>query len=63
MERSRVIIKLLMERLAWLGVQLANHEDIIGEERIISTSDSKVPIVIIHTNEELMIARETFKLI
>lgn len=59
MERSRVVIKMLMERLSWLGIRLAEHEDIIGTERVISTPDSQIPVVIIHTNEELMIAKET----
>lgn len=60
MERSRVVIKMLMERLSWLGIRLAEHEDIVGTERIISTPDSQIPVVIIHTNEELMIAKETY---
>ena len=63
MERSRIVIKLLMERLSWLNVRLADHEDTVGQERVISTPDSALPVVIIHTNEELMIAKETYALL
>ena len=30
-----------------------------GKSGVISTKDSKIPVVVIPTNEELMIARET----
>jgi len=35
----------------------------VDEERCITTLDSKVPVYVIPTNEELMIAEETFKLV
>ena len=34
-----------------------------GEERVISTPDSKVKVCVIPTNEELAIARETVALV
>lgn len=34
-----------------------------GEEKVISTSDSKVKVYVIPTNEELMIAKETLRLV
>ena len=34
-----------------------------GEEKIISTPDSKVTVAVIPTNEELAIARETVELV
>lgn len=37
--------------------------DFRGEERKISTDSSKVEIWTLPTNEELMIARETYKLV
>lgn len=37
--------------------------DIRGEERVISANDSKVKVLIVPTNEELMIARDTVNLI
>ena len=36
--------------------------DVRGEERVISTDDSKVKVMLIPTNEELAIARETLRL-
>ncbi|MEI6773540.1 MAG: hypothetical protein WCL18_01600 [bacterium] len=40
----------------------ANHNE-TSLEKIVSTPDSKVTVLVIPTNEELMIAKETFKLI
>ena len=34
-----------------------------GEERVISTPDSKVTVCVIPTNEEIMIARDTKELV
>ena len=47
--------------LAFMGVKLDNelNAKIRGTETLISTSDSKVKVVVIPTDEELMIARDT----
>jgi len=37
--------------------------DVMGEERIISTPDSKVAVLVIPTNEELVIARDTKEIV
>ncbi len=37
--------------------------DIRGEERVISAADSKVKVMLIPTNEELAIARDTLALV
>ena len=37
--------------------------DIRGEERVISSANSKVKVMLIPTNEELAIARETLALV
>lgn len=64
LERSKDVRKLLVDKLARLGVSLDEEaNDFFVEERIISTSDSKVLIKVIPTNEELMIAEETYHLI
>lgn len=34
-----------------------------GEEKVISTADSKIKVYVIPTNEELMIAKETLRLV
>ena len=50
--------------LAPFGVKLDKDlNNVKGKERKISTEDSKVEIYIIPTNEELMIAKETEKII
>lgn len=48
------------EYLGYLGVKLDDEaNDIRGEKTVISAPDSKVKVMLIPTNEELMIARET----
>ena len=47
-----------------MGVNIdVNANDMRGEEKMISTSDSKVKVYVIPTNEELVIAKETERLI
>ena len=49
-------------KLTFLGVKLDPEANESGRgERIISTPDSKVAVVVVPTNEELMIARETVR--
>ena len=40
-----------------------NANDVRGKKTVISAPDSKVKVMLIPTNEELMIARETLALI
>jgi len=50
--------------LGYLGVEIdRERNDVKGDERFISTKDSKVDVLIVPTNEELMIARDTAELI
>lgn len=50
--------------LEWFGIELDKEKNKVrGKERIISTDDSKVKIIVIPTNEELMIARDTLALV
>lgn len=51
--------------LAFMGVKVdvALNATIRGKEAIISTSDSKVKVVIIPTDEEYMIARDTEEIV
>ncbi len=58
------IRKMICEQLEFMGVYMdveANH--VRGEEKLVSRPDSKVRIYVIPTNEELMIAKETKKLV
>ncbi|MBR2018097.1 MAG: acetate kinase, partial [Prevotella sp.] len=50
--------------MEWMGVKLdAAANAVRGEEAIISTPDSKVTVVVIPTDEELMIASDTMNLL
>ena len=50
--------------LTYLGVKLDEEKtNVRGEERIISADDSKVQVLLVPTNEELAIARETLALV
>ncbi len=53
----------ICKQLGWLGVKidLEANDKRSGEPRKISTPDSKIPVWIIPTNEELMIARAAVK--
>ena len=57
------IRKGICEKLAFMGVELdVDANNIRGEEKEISTANSKVKVYIVPTNEELMIAKETKRL-
>ena len=50
--------------LTYLGVKLDEEKNNVrGDERIISADDSKVQVLLVPTNEELAIARETLALV
>ena len=62
-ENSSLIRKLVVEKLAYLGIKLdeaANSKR--GEALAISTPDSKVKVFVIPTDEELVIAQDTVRL-
>ncbi len=55
----------IVKRLGALGVKLdkAANAKLHGTLGVISTKDSKIPVVVIPTNEELMIARDTVRIL
>ena len=56
--------KNIVDGLKALGVKIDEEaNDIRGKERIVSTKDSSINVLVIPTNEELMIARDTLSLI
>ena len=56
--------KNVCDYLGYLGVKIDDEaNDVRGERRVISAPDSKVKVMLIPTNEELAIARETLALI
>ncbi|MFR3730318.1 acetate/propionate family kinase [Lacrimispora sp.] len=56
--------KKICEQLAFLGIGVNDEANAKrGSEQLISTADSKVAVLVIPTNEELAIARETISLV
>lgn len=63
-ENSSEVRERILKRLGALGIKIdkkANAKR--GETIVISTKDSKIPVVVIPTNEELMIARDTVRVL
>lgn len=59
-ENNIAVRKQIIDRLGYLGITLDEEKNNIrGEEVIVSTPDSRTKVVVIPTNEELAIARET----
>lgn len=64
LENSSYIRKMIADKLEWLGIKLDNSKnDFRWEERIISTPDSTTTLMVVPTNEEYMIAKETYELL
>ncbi len=56
--------KWLCDHLGYLGVKIDNEANKVrGEEKVISTKDSKVTVVVIPTDEELVIASDTAEIV
>lgn len=64
-ENDEIVRRKIVSRLGYLGITLDEeaNENGRGKEITISTPDSKVPVWIVPTNEELAIARETVALL
>lgn len=63
-ERGQETRERICKYLSFLGVKIDLVEnDVKGVEKRISTSDSKVEVFIVPTNEELMIALDTYELV
>ncbi len=65
-ENTQIVRKWVCENMEWFGVKVdeaKNDEKNNGCIRDISAPDSKVKVLIIPTNEELVIARETAELL
>ena len=63
-EKSIVTRKDIINSLSSLGIYLDEEaNDVRGEERLISTKDSKTACWIIPTDEELMISKDTYELV
>lgn len=63
-ENDKVTRKAVCEYLGYLGVKIDDEaNDVRGKRTIISAPDSKVKVMLLPTNEELAIARDTLALV
>ena len=63
-ENSKNTRKMVIERIKSLWVKIDDEKnDFRWEFRLISTDDSSIPVYVIPTNEELMIAQDTYELV
>ncbi len=63
-ENGPITRKGVCEHLTYLGITIDDElNKVRGKDAIISTPDSKVTVMVIATNEELMIARDTLALL
>ena len=63
-ENDKVSRKAICEYLGYLGVKIDDEaNDVRGKKTVISSADSKVKVMLIPTNEELAIVRETLRLV
>jgi acetate kinase len=62
-ENNANLRRMVMEGFEYLGAKLDQEKNKTREEAVISTDDSKVKVVVIPTNEEIVIARDTLDLV
>ncbi|MCM1079928.1 MAG: acetate kinase [Bacteroidales bacterium] len=64
-ENQSDIREMVCKDMEWMGIKLdvEKNATIHGEEAVISAPDSKVKVVVIPTDEELMIATDTMELV
>ena len=59
-----VFVGMLARTWSILGIKLDKERNMCrGEEKILSTDDSKVKVVLVPTDEEIVIARDTQELV
>lgn len=64
-ENSPYIRQMVCEELDFLGIKLDEEANLkaIGKEMLISSEDSKIKVYVIPTNEELLFARDTVRVV
>lgn len=63
-ENSAEARERVLSRLGALGIKLDKKANKVrGQTAVISTKDSKIPVIVLPTNEELMIARDTVRVL
>lgn len=64
-ENAPLVRKKILDGMEWCGLLLDNAENgrVIGQDGRISAPNSKLEILVIHTDEETIIARETARIV
>ncbi|WP_310829290.1 acetate/propionate family kinase [Paenibacillus pedocola] len=64
-ENASLLRERVLNNLTFLGIELDAEANKVrsGDPRRISTADSKVQVLVVPTNEELVIARDTYRLV
>ena len=63
-ERDPETRKRILKGLGYLGIKLnLSNLDVKGEEILLSSDDSKVKVIVVPTDEEMMIAKDTYELV
>ncbi|SJZ92423.1 acetate kinase [Pilibacter termitis] len=61
-ENSNWVRTAVIEKMSWFGMEIDESKNVFGVEGDISTPDSKVKVLVIPTDEELVIARDVERL-
>ncbi|MBT2288540.1 acetate kinase [Paenibacillus albidus] len=64
-ENASLLREKVLNNLTYLGIELDAEANKVrsGDPRRISTADSKVQVLVVPTNEELVIARDTYRIV
>lgn len=64
-ENSDILRKAVIDNLGYLGVEIDQEVNAVRSKQVrrISTPNSKVEVLVVPTNEELMIARDTLRIV
>jgi acetate kinase len=57
-ENSGPVRKAIVDGLSWFGLDIDESKNVVGADGIISTPNAKVKVLVIPTDEELVIARD-----
>ncbi|MDR0921953.1 MAG: acetate kinase [Lactobacillales bacterium] len=61
-ENSNAVRSSVIDGMSWFGMKIDESKNVVGADGIISTPDSKVKVLVVPTDEELVIARDVERL-
>ncbi len=64
-ENAWFMRKPILENMDFLGIKvdMSKNDGVMGEDIVLSTPDSKVAVVVVTTDEEYVIASDTYRLV